>query len=116
DQGWSDCDLTVYRGMWSKVDLKVAVENHGGSKRFFRTRSRVRETFLSRVTLFGFAALAVVGWFAGLTEIALLAAMLGVITFIVVASDNYRLGRVMYQVVEIVGKQIGLTPVNGKAK
>ena len=46
----------------------------------------------------------------------LLAAMLEVITFIVVAADNYRLGRVMYQVVEIVGKQIGLTPVNGKAK
>ncbi|HUI27627.1 MAG TPA: glycosyltransferase, partial [Candidatus Kryptonia bacterium] len=38
DQGWSDWDLEVYRGVWSKADLKVAVENHGGAKRFFRVR------------------------------------------------------------------------------
>ena len=113
DQGWSDCDLTVYRGIWSRVDVEVAVENHGGSRRLFRTRSRVRESVLSRVALAGFAALGLVGWTMGLTEIALLAVLLATINLVVVACDNFRLGRVMYHVLEIVGKHIGLTPVNG---
>jgi hypothetical protein len=34
---------------------------------------------------------------------------------VVVAIDNYRLGRVMYHVIEIVAKQIQLTPVDGAA-
>ena len=116
DQGWSDCDVTVFRGIWSKVDLKVAVENHGGSKRLFRTRCRVRETWLSRLTLLGFPAIAAIGWIGGLAEITEAALLVGVITLLIVAIDNVRLGRVMYHVLEVVGKQIGLTPVNGKTK
>ena len=115
DQGWNDCDVTVYRGIWSKVDLKVAVENHGGARRFFRMRSRVRESWLSRVSLLGFAFLAVVGWLVGLAEILEVSLLLGTLNLIVVAVDNFRLGRIMYQVLEVVGKQIGLAPVNGTA-
>ena len=116
DQGWSDCDLTIYRGIWSKADVKVAVENHGGSKRFFRTRCRVRESVLARVSLPGFAAVALLGWVGGLAEITEVAVLLGLITLLLVAIDNYRLGRVVYHVLEVVGKQLGLTPVNGHAK
>jgi glycosyltransferase involved in cell wall biosynthesis len=115
DQGWGDCDLTVYRGIWSKVDVKVAVENHGGRKRFFRTRTRVRESVQSRIALLAFGALAVTGWLIGLTEIALLALLLGMISLGVIAYDNFRVGRIMYHVLEIVGKQIGLNAVNGGA-
>ena len=115
DQGWNDRDVTIYQGIWSKADLKVAVENHGGSKRFFRTRCRVRESLLSRISLLGFAALAIVGWFAGLAEIEEVALLLGSLNLVVVAYDNYRLGRVMYHVIEIVAKQIQLTPVEGAA-
>ncbi len=113
DQGWTDCDLTVVRGVWSKVDLKVAVENHGGSKRFLRTRSRVRESVFARVGLLGFGALGAIGWLLQLTEIGLLALLLGTLNLLVVAYDNFRLGRIMYHVLEVVGKQLGLTPVNG---
>jgi len=116
DQGWTDCDVIVHRGIWSKADLKVAVENHGGSERLFRTRCRVRETWLSRLTLVGFPAIAVIGWIGGLAEITEAALLVGVITLLIIAVDNVRLGRVMYHVLEVVGKQIGLTPVNGKAK
>jgi len=114
DQGWNDRDVTVYRGIWSKADLKVAVENHGGSQRFFRTRCRVRESLLSRVSLLGFAVLAAVGRLAGLDEIFELALLLGALNLLVVAYDNYRLGRIMYHVLEVVAKQIELNPVNGK--
>ena len=111
DQGWNDRDVTVYRGIWSQADLKLAVENHGGGKRLFRTRCRVRESLLSRISLLGFGVLAIVGWFVRLPEILEVAVLLGVLNLAVVAVDNYRLGRVMYHVLEIVAKQIQLAPV-----
>jgi len=33
DPGWNRWDLEIYRGIWSKLRLTVAAENHGGSKR-----------------------------------------------------------------------------------
>jgi glycosyltransferase involved in cell wall biosynthesis len=116
DQGWTDCDVTIHRGIWSRADLKVAVENHGGSKRLLRTRCRVRESRLARLTLIGFPVVAAAAWIGGLAEIAETALLLGVLNLLLVAVDNVRLGRVMYHVLEVVGKQIGLTPVNGKGK
>jgi len=115
DQGWNDRDVTIYRGIWSKADLKVAVENHGGNKRFFRTRCRVRESVLSRVAVLGFALLAGIGFLLGLAEIVTVALLLGTLNLIIVAADNFRLGRLMYHVLEIVAKQIALTPVKPAA-
>jgi len=113
DQGWNDCDVTIHRGIWSKADLKLAVENHGGNKRAFRSRCRVRESRLSRVTLLGAAVVAFVGWFAGLAEILELAVLLGVLNLLVVVLDNFRLGRIMHHVQEVVAKHLELTPMNG---
>jgi O-antigen biosynthesis protein len=115
DQGWNDRDVTIYRGIWSKADLKVAVENHGGSERFFRTRCRVRESLLSRISLLSFAGLAIFGSFVGLAEIVEVAVLLGLLNLGLVAYDGYRLGLDMYHVLEIVGKHIQLTPVDGAA-
>jgi glycosyltransferase involved in cell wall biosynthesis len=114
DQGWDDRDLTIYRGIWSRTDLKVAVENHGGGKRLFRVRCRVRESALSRVALPSFVVLTAVAWLARLAEVAELAALLGLIHLMVVVTDHIRLGRLMYHVLEIVAKQVGLGPVSGK--
>jgi glycosyltransferase involved in cell wall biosynthesis len=111
DQGWSDWDLEVYRGVWAKANLKLAVENHGGAKRFFRVRCGVRLSFLSRAALLGLAGLALLGLFLHAPEIAGVAGLLGVITLGAVACECFRLGRTMYHVLEIVAKSIGLTPV-----
>ncbi len=116
DQGWNDRDVTVYRGIWSRADVKLAVENHGGSKRFFRIRCRVRESWLSRVSLLGFAGVTVLGRFAGLWEIESVALLLGALSLLVVGIDNFRLGRVMYHVLEIIATQIELTPVRDASK
>ena len=35
DLGWSGWDLEIHRGIWSKSQVRAAVENHGGSKRLF---------------------------------------------------------------------------------
>ena len=115
DQGWNDRDLTIHRSIWSTADLKVAVENHGGSRRFFRIRCRVRESVLSRISLVGFTLLSVVGWYVGLAEILEVGLLLGLLNLGMVAYDNYAFGRDMYHVIEILGKQLGLTPVDGAA-
>jgi len=115
DQGWDDRDVTVYRGIWSKADVKLAVENHGGSKRFFRIRCRVRESWLARASVLGLTAIAAVGWFSGLWEVAFVAVLLSTLSLLMVSIDNVRMGRTMYHVLEVVAKLIELTPVkNGK--
>jgi glycosyltransferase involved in cell wall biosynthesis len=116
DQGWNDWDLIIHRGIWARSDLKVAVENHGGSRRLFRTRVRVRQSLLARVTLIVCSFLVLLGATSDLPEIAELALLLGVISLFIVAVESFRLGRVVYHVLEIVGKQIGLTNANGAAK
>jgi len=116
DQGWSDSDITIHRGMWSRATLKTAVENHGGTKRLFRNRIRVRESTLARATTLTFAAIATLAWAAGLEEVIVVALLLGLLNLIIVAVDNFRLGRTLYHVLEVVGKQVGLTPLNGKHK
>ena len=112
DQGWDDHDLMVYRGIWSKAELTVAVEDHGGEKRLFRTRCRIRTSLLSRVALLGFVGLMAVGWFVGALEITKLAALLGLINLGVVVHDNVRLGRIMCRVLEAVARHIELSPVD----
>ncbi|MFQ5665353.1 MAG: glycosyltransferase [Candidatus Binatia bacterium] len=116
DRGWNDVDVTVHQGIWSRAELKVAVEDHGGGKRLFRTRCRVRESRLSRVSLLGFAGLAAAGWVSGLLEIQAVALLVGTLDLLVVAYDNYRLSRVVYHALEIVAKHIQLTPLEGVAE
>lgn len=113
DQGWNDHDVTIHRGIWARAQLKVAVEHHGGKKRLFRNRVRVQPSWLARTTLITCLVIAVIGGLTGLAEIAELGALLGLITVGVTAFESLRLGRVVYHVLEIVAKQIGLTGVNG---
>jgi len=113
DQGWNDQDVTVHRGIWARADLKVAVENHGGNKRLFRNRIRVHASRLARITLAACAVLAIAGALGGLAEIAELGILLGLLTLAMVILESFRLGRVLYHVLEIVAKHIGLSGVNG---
>jgi len=111
DQGWADRDVIVHRGVWSHADIKVAVEHHGGSRRLFRVRGRVRETTLARMGLVGLGAVIVAAGLGGLRELVEIGAVLTVILTGVVLYDNFRLGRTLAHVLEIVAAQIGLGPV-----
>ena len=48
DQGWSEWDIDVHRGLWARAKLMVAVENHGSAKRALRVRCRAHPSFLAR--------------------------------------------------------------------
>jgi glycosyltransferase involved in cell wall biosynthesis len=113
DQGWNDWDIAVHRGVFAQSKLKMAVENHGGAKRLFRMQCRLRPTRLSRVALLACAAVAALGLYTGLFEIAVVAGTLGLISGATIVYQNLRLGRVMYHVLEISAKAIDLKNVAG---
>jgi hypothetical protein len=113
DQGWNDHDLTIHRGLWARADLKVAVEHHGGQKRLFRTRVRVHASWMARATAAACGVVALIGLFTGLEEIAQLGGSLALIAAAVTVVEGFRLGRIVYHVLEIVAKQIGLAGMNG---
>jgi O-antigen biosynthesis protein len=109
DQGWSEWDIEVHRGLWARAKLMVAVENHGSAKRVLRVRCRVFPSFLARLTV------AVAAGMIGLTgllaeaPITLAIGILGLLAVGAMVSSVVGLGRVMHQVVEIVADRLGLT-------
>jgi hypothetical protein len=113
DPGWNRWDLEVYRGIWSKARLAVAVENHGGDKRLHHVRCEVRLTQVARLSLGGFAIAVACGLLFGVPEITAVGGALGLVNLAVVVAENVRLGRIMNDTFDIVAANIGLRPVNG---
>jgi glycosyltransferase involved in cell wall biosynthesis len=112
DPGWNRWDLEVYRGIWSKARLAVAVENHGGNKRLHNVRCEVRVTQVARLSLGGFAIAVGCGLLFGVPEVTAVGAALGLVNLAVVITENVRLGRIINDTFDIVGANIGLRPVN----
>jgi GT2 family glycosyltransferase len=48
DQGWSDWDLEVRGGFWSRARVKVATEYHGAGRRVLRVKCALRTSLLTR--------------------------------------------------------------------
>jgi len=111
DQGWNDWDISVHRGVFAQSHLKMAVEDHGGTKRLFRAQCRLRPTRLSRLAVGASAALTGGAAYSGLFEVAVVAGSLGLISVAAIAVQNVRLGRVVFHVMEICAKSIGLQAV-----
>lgn len=112
DQGWSNWDLEIYRGMWSKAQVKVCTENHGGNKRLLRVRCTLRVSQFAAIATIGYIFLIVVQAIVGIPELAVATVVVGAFNAVVVLYQNFRLGRTIYQVLEFVAKKKFLLPVN----
>jgi hypothetical protein len=108
DQGWSDWDLQVYRGIWAKAQIKVGTENHGGNKRLHRVRLALRMTRPAIIALCLYPLLALLGRVFGTPEVAAATAIVGALTAAAILYQGLRLGRVLFHVMEIVAKQLRL--------
>ena len=62
DQGWSDWDLKVSRGLWARAELKAVGENHGDPKRLVRLRVALRLSRLSSLVLRIYGGVALAGF------------------------------------------------------
>ena len=117
DQGWSNWDLEISRGLWSVAQVRVGTENHGGLKRLLRVYCGVRLSRPAKIVLLGYLIIGFLGMLAGVEEIVIAATLIGLINLVVILYQNFRLGRVMYHAIEIAAQRISLIPAhaNGKA-
>jgi hypothetical protein len=116
DQGWSDWDLKVSRGLWARAELKVVGENHGGTKRLLRIRGALRLSRVASLALRSYAALVVLALLVGWTVPAAIVALVGVVNFGFIAYETLRLGRVLHRVIEIVASRLQLVSVADRPK
>ena len=115
DPGWNRWDLEIYRGIWSKLRLTVAAENHGGSKRLLNVRCEVRLTRVSELALAGYLVAVVCGLVFYLPEITGVGAALGIVNLGVIVAENLRLGRTLNDTLDIVAGRIALRPLGSGA-
>jgi glycosyltransferase involved in cell wall biosynthesis len=115
DRGWNDWDIEVHRGAFARSEIAVAVENHGGNRRFLRVRCRQRPSGVALLTVGACALLMVAGAVFSVREMIAVAAALGVINLGLLFYKNYRLGQILYHVLEIVAQTMNLFPVGRRA-
>jgi glycosyltransferase involved in cell wall biosynthesis len=116
DQGWSDWDLKIARGLWSRAFVTVCTENHGGMKRLLRVRCAVRLSRLSAIFLRCYAGVAAVALILDRPAMAAVAGALGVGHFAWIAWQTAAFGKLMHRIIETVAKQAQLTPVSPAAR
>jgi GT2 family glycosyltransferase len=111
DQGWSDWDLKISRGLWSRALVLVCAENHGGMKRLLRVRCAMR---LSRFAAFVMRGYAIGTAGALILDAPIAATLIGVAGLAhgaLIAQRTVAFGRLMHRVIETVAKHEALTPV-----
>jgi hypothetical protein len=111
DPGWNRWDVEVYRGIWAKARIAVAVENHGGTKRVLNVRCEVRLTRVSELALAGYAIATATALFFRIPELAAVGVGLGIVTLGVVVAENLRLGQILNDSLDIVAGRLGLRPL-----
>lgn len=111
DSGWSDWDLEVYRGLWSRTQIKVCSENHGGNKRVLRVRCAPRMSEFATMAMVGYCLVTTVAIILGMPNVAIIAAVICAINGGAILYHNFRLGWVVYQVLKLVAKKLHLLSI-----
>jgi glycosyltransferase involved in cell wall biosynthesis len=108
DQGWSDWDLEVHGGIWSRGWIKVCTENHGGERRVLRVKCALRTSRLTRTVLAG-AALAVgLGLQLALPALTAVGVGAGFFAGAALLRDSVALGRMLYDALQGVARRARL--------
>jgi O-antigen biosynthesis protein len=108
DEGWSDWDLKVSRGLWARAELKAVGENHGGDKRLIRLKVALRFSRLSVLVLRIYAGVALLALLFEVPSVTIAAVAVGLVNAGVIGYETLRLGRVLHRVTEIVAGRVGL--------
>lgn len=114
DSGWSDWDLEVYRGLWSKAQIKLCSENHGGSKRLLRVGCALRMSQFATMSAIAYCLVIAVAIILGMPNVATIALVIGAINAAAILYHNFRLGWVLYHVLKKVAKKLHLLPIRAK--
>ncbi|MBI2525947.1 MAG: glycosyltransferase [Candidatus Rokubacteria bacterium] len=108
DQGWSEWDLEVYGGLWSRGRVTVATEYHGAGRRVLRVKCAVRGSLLGRLVGGGALLLGALGVALGsgiLVTAGLGGAAVGAAAF---GREALKLGRTLHRSLQAVARQTRL--------
>jgi hypothetical protein len=108
DQGWSEWDLDVHGGIWSRGRIKACTENHGGERRVLRVKCTLRTSRLARGVLAGAVVTAGLGLQLGLPALAAAGAAAGVVAGAALLRDSVGLGRMLYDALQGVARRARL--------
>lgn len=112
DRGWSNWDLEVYQGIWSRAEIKVCTENHGGNKRLLRVRCGLRLSQFAIRAMLGYSLFVVVGMIVGMPELAAIATVASALNAAIVLYQNWRLGQTLCSLLEKVAQKLDLQPLH----
>jgi GT2 family glycosyltransferase len=111
DQGWSQWDLEICQGPWAKAQIRTATENHGGSKRVLRVRCALRMSRISVTFLWFYFIVASIATALAMPEIAAATAFIGWAHGSAIIYQKFRLGHVLYHVLESLAHKLEFVPV-----
>jgi len=108
DQGWSEWDLEVHGGIWSRGRIKVCAENHGGERRVLRVKCALRTSRLARGMLAGGVVAAGLGLQLGVPALAAGGAAAGVVAAVAMLRNSVALGRMLFDALQGVARRARL--------
>jgi len=108
DQGWSDWDLEVHGGLWSRARIKVATENHGGERRVLRIKCALRGSRLASLGAVGALVLALLGLKLDFLPLTLTGAGAVVVVAVALVRENLSLGRMLRETLQVVARRARL--------
>lgn len=111
DNGWEPWDVSIHRGVWVRAEVKVLVENHGGSDRQVDVGVRLRQTGLSKGMKAVYALVGLLALVGNVHSVTVLAGAALVITEAFLSYQAYRMGRTVYHAVEITFQSLPLDPL-----
>jgi GT2 family glycosyltransferase len=111
DSGWSDWDVKVSRGIWTRGLVLCCTENHGGNKRLLRVRCVLALSRLAKLMLKTYLATSVLALILGAPMAALVIAVAGLGHGLVIVRHTLEFGQVMHGLIDSVAIEAGLLPV-----
>ncbi|HKF72096.1 MAG TPA: glycosyltransferase [Stellaceae bacterium] len=111
DGGWSDWDIKVSRGVWTRALVLCCVENHGGNKRLLRVRCMLTLSRFAKLMLRSYLAASVLALVLGAPVVALGIAAAGLAHGLVVLRHTFEFGQVMHGLIDSVAIEAALLPV-----
>jgi len=111
DSGWSDWDIKVARGVWTRGLVLCCAENHGGNRRLLRVRCMLTLSRFARLILKGYLAASVLALVIGAPTAALMIGLAGLAHGLVILRHTLEFGQVMHGLIDSVAIEAGLMPV-----
>jgi GT2 family glycosyltransferase len=111
DSGWSDWDIKVSRGLWTRGLVLCCAENHGGNRRLLRVRCMLTLSRLAKLMLKSYLAASILALVLGAPALALALSAGGLVHGLVILHHTIEFGQVMHGIIDSVATEAGLVPV-----